>query len=275
MDEIGEILKQARINKNMTIQDVHEITKIMPRYLRAIEEGQWDLLPGTVYTRGYIRSYAEAVGVDGDYLIRQFDRLLRERADNSTDREEQHLDSKTDTTLLEDTSDSAGTGWWLVALIGIVAITIIFYFVFVWQPDTGQSPDTSQPPVVDQTPEPQSESESAPQSEPQPEPEPEQPPQAQLTLLEQKANSAVYTIVTDKERFSVTVSATGRCWVRITADGKRVWEGTLEAGGTHTADAANKLTVRLGFPPGADVKVEDQVLPHVDSKNPYEFTIQR
>ena len=69
MNEIGDMLKQARTEKNITIPDVHNITKIMPKYLTAIEEGRWEVLPGPAYARGYIRSYAEVVEVDGDYLI--------------------------------------------------------------------------------------------------------------------------------------------------------------------------------------------------------------
>lgn len=282
MDDIGNILKQARIDKNMTIRDVHEVTKIMPRYLEAIEEGQWDLLPGTAYAKGYIRSYAEVVEVDGDYLIELFNEILK-TSNNMVKQEEQLYDKKRKsyTRLLKDVSESRSGTWGIVALVCIVVVIAIVHFSSNWAPPHDrQNPDSiEQPPVVQQPsesePESKAESKVDPEVEVEPEPEPI-PPETQLTLLEQKANSTIYTIDTDKELFTATISTiNGPCWVRITADGKKIWEGTMQVDDTHTAQATNELTIRMGLPQNANIEVEEQKLPHIDSKNPHDFTIQR
>ena len=113
------------------------------------------------------------------------------------------------------------------------------------------------------------------QSQNEPEPEPE-PPKTQLTLLEEEDNSAIYTIITDKELFTANINVVnGPCWVRVTADGKRIWEGVMQPDDTYTAQAADKLTIRMGLPENALIEVEDQEVPYIDSKNPYNCTIQR
>lgn len=64
MKEIGERLKAARIAKGLSLEDVQQALKIRRRYLEAIEGGRIGEIPGLVYARGFIRSYARLLGVD-------------------------------------------------------------------------------------------------------------------------------------------------------------------------------------------------------------------
>src|SRR5690606_23640488 len=64
MSELGQLLKKARTQRGLTLDDLQESTKIRKRYLEAIEEGNYSVLPGNFYVRAFIRSYAEAVGLD-------------------------------------------------------------------------------------------------------------------------------------------------------------------------------------------------------------------
>lgn len=69
---VGEILRRARVYYNQTIADVAGILRIRVVHLEAIEEGRIDDLPGRVYAFGFIRAYAEYLGLDGEKIIRLF-----------------------------------------------------------------------------------------------------------------------------------------------------------------------------------------------------------
>ena len=61
---IGQELQKARLDKGLSLDDIHHTTKIQKRYLAAIENGQFDQLPGAFYERAFVRQYAAAVGLD-------------------------------------------------------------------------------------------------------------------------------------------------------------------------------------------------------------------
>ena len=71
MNEIGEILKDARIEKGYTLDDLQQITKIQKRYLQAIEDGNTDILPGRFYMRAFVKQYADIVDLDGEELLEE------------------------------------------------------------------------------------------------------------------------------------------------------------------------------------------------------------
>lgn len=72
MLDIGVTLKTAREQRGLTLDDVAEATKIRASYLAAIEEEAFDRLPGPTYARGFLRSYAELLGLDPQILIDEF-----------------------------------------------------------------------------------------------------------------------------------------------------------------------------------------------------------
>ena len=61
---IGQELQNARLDKGLSLDDIQQTTKIQKRYLAAIENGQFDQLPGAFYERAFVRQYANAVGLD-------------------------------------------------------------------------------------------------------------------------------------------------------------------------------------------------------------------
>ncbi|MDR3189835.1 MAG: DUF4115 domain-containing protein [Lactobacillaceae bacterium] len=67
---IGEELQAARLDKGLSLDDIQATTKIQKRYLAAIENGQFDQLPGAFYERAFTRQYAAAVGIDADSFLK-------------------------------------------------------------------------------------------------------------------------------------------------------------------------------------------------------------
>ena len=78
--EIGPTLREARIRHKIDLTEVEAQTKIRVRYLRALENEEWDLLPGPTYTRSFIRTYALALGLDGERLADDFRRQQEDLA---------------------------------------------------------------------------------------------------------------------------------------------------------------------------------------------------
>lgn len=78
MSGIGEQLRTAREAKGLSISDIEKATKIQGRYLEAIENNEFDKLPGDFYVRAFIRQYAQVVGLDGKELLSQYSGNIEE-----------------------------------------------------------------------------------------------------------------------------------------------------------------------------------------------------
>ncbi|WP_059105228.1 helix-turn-helix domain-containing protein [Shouchella shacheensis] len=72
MSELGNHLKEVREEKQISLDDLQRTTKIQKRYLLAIEEGRFDALPGLFYARAFVKTYAEAVGINADELMETY-----------------------------------------------------------------------------------------------------------------------------------------------------------------------------------------------------------
>lgn len=70
-DGVGKKLHEARTRKKLSLHAVEAATKIRGRYLQAIENGEWDQLPGDTYARAFIRTYGRYLGLDGDRLAEE------------------------------------------------------------------------------------------------------------------------------------------------------------------------------------------------------------
>lgn len=73
MFEIGNSLREARLRKGLDILECEAETKIRTKYLRAMEEEQFDLLPSPAYTRGFIRTYADFLDLDGQLAVDEYE----------------------------------------------------------------------------------------------------------------------------------------------------------------------------------------------------------
>jgi cytoskeleton protein RodZ len=136
-DEIGSRLREARMRAKIDINEVETRTKIRAKYLRAMENEEWDLLPGEVYVKSFLRTYGEYLGLDTRQLIddfrRRYERLddheLRPIAPLGRDRDRQPR--------------RRGIPPWLVIAVVLVIVVVVLFFVGQNSPGP-KSPSTTQ-----------------------------------------------------------------------------------------------------------------------------------
>jgi hypothetical protein len=84
MADIGTTLREARMRARIDISEVEARTKIRAKYLRAIENEEWDLLPGPVYVKSFLRTYGDFLGLDSRMLVEEFKRRYERPSDHDT-----------------------------------------------------------------------------------------------------------------------------------------------------------------------------------------------
>src|SRR5262245_52220324 len=80
MPEIGASLREARMRARIDITEAEADTKIRGKYLRALENEEWRLLPGPTFVRSFLRTYGDYLGLDGRMLVEEF-KLRHEQAE--------------------------------------------------------------------------------------------------------------------------------------------------------------------------------------------------
>jgi cytoskeleton protein RodZ len=86
--EIGNSLREARLRQGLDFPEVEQATKIRGKYLRSLEEEQFDVLPGQTYVKGFLRSYADYLGLDGQLYVEEFNsRYVRGELEEETEQQ--------------------------------------------------------------------------------------------------------------------------------------------------------------------------------------------
>jgi cytoskeleton protein RodZ len=79
MSGIGDYLKQVRQQRGYSLEEANRITNIHIKYLHALENDRFDLLPSPFYAKAFLRTYAKSLGVDTKPLLDHFDKLMKMR----------------------------------------------------------------------------------------------------------------------------------------------------------------------------------------------------
>jgi cytoskeleton protein RodZ len=215
MFEIGNSLREARLRQGLDFPEIEQATKIRPKYLRALEDEQFDILPGQTYVKGFLRSYAEYLGLDGQLYVDEYNSRYV------------HVDEETplrtrSTSSLSRAGPRFETSVVLLALAGIGVVTLLVFAA--WRvggdtPETGIPDFSTQPPAAS----------------------PNTKPKKRTTKPLRRA------------RMTLT-GARGDSWVEVYANspaGKLLHEGTLEAGGSlrfGVERTYRRYFVRIGRP---------------------------
>lgn len=223
---VGERLKAAREEKNLSLEDIADQTRIPLRHLQNLEAGDWSNLPAPTYTIGFAKSYASAVGLDrteiGDDLRNEMGGQRYESGGNAE---------------VFEPADPARTmpRWLVLSAIGAIILLVV---VMTWLNNRSLEPDAVEAPapeVAATTP-----TQQAPAAA-QPAPQPGQP-----------------------ESGPVVLTATEPAWIQITDGGRTLFSGELAAGQSFTVpqDATAPL-LKAGKPEALRVTVGSATAPPV------------
>ncbi len=84
---LGEKLRQAREARDITISEVAEQTRISPLYIESIENDDYRILPGGIFNKGFVKSFAKYVGVDEQEALQDYSRMIAEQQGSQTEEE--------------------------------------------------------------------------------------------------------------------------------------------------------------------------------------------
>ncbi|HOL72628.1 MAG TPA: DUF4115 domain-containing protein [Bryobacteraceae bacterium] len=241
MNSIGDKLREERLRLGLTIEQISEATKINPGLLEAIEANEWDRLPGAFFTRSFIRQFADALGIDPAELEPELDRIAG--AGDELTRETEFEREAISVPPVDRGLGRSPSPRSLGALATFVVILAVCSGLYIlWQRNTQAPSETGAAPEVEQvhaepgpavTPAVEQSQAPAPPAEPPKEAPPPAEPQSSPVKVE--------------------IRATAPSWVRLAADGKEVFSGTLQADETRAVEAQQLVELRTGNAAGLEV----------------------
>ncbi|TAL10464.1 MAG: helix-turn-helix domain-containing protein [Nitrospirae bacterium] len=252
-ESLGECFQKAREAKGLTLEEAAARTRILPQYLKAVEDNNYAKLPDEVFAKGFVRSYARILGLDEATIIRQFDESGGEFYAKRNERES--LKQK-----LEEEERRKKVNRNIV--VGMVSAALLILFVLM-----GRDRDRSEQKLAPQEPVPVA-SLPAPPPEP-PRAEPAAPP-GDLFPRSGSGQSEVErnfsgvlplegVIPDDKKKLVLDVEALERCWVKVQADHTPGQEVMLNPGERNRWKAQERLTLTLGNAGGVRVSLNGKL----------------
>jgi helix-turn-helix protein len=130
--EIGNSLREARLRRGVEFGQAEIATKIRGKYLRALEEERFELLPAQTYVKGFLRTYAEYLGLDGQLYVDEFNSRFVSGADEHEPR------TRRSAARPQQRNRRIETNVVLVALGAIAILTVIV--ISAWKVSDGNSP---------------------------------------------------------------------------------------------------------------------------------------
>jgi hypothetical protein len=227
MSEFGDRFKKARQSRGMSLDQISSETRIGIRFLQAIENEDFNLLPGGIFNRGFIRSFAEHVGIDAEQALVEYERLVgrREPVEESASTTPQATDShKTQKRLLP---------------IAVGVLLLVFIIVFGLSRQTqnsvvqSQEPVPGEPPILNVTPPPPRPAEPTPAK-------PSAPPAS-------------------PDGLAVEMEIHEPTWIKLVSDGNELVSGeVLQPGTTRRYTAQASMDITIGNAGGLILKVNDR-----------------
>lgn len=249
MTSVGETLRRERLRKALGLEQISRETKISARLLDAIENDQFDALPGGVFAKSFVRQYARFLGLDEEELAADLEKVIHPVEELPGFAAPPAEPAFKVPRMVEWEGTGRSKSSVLPALAMVVAVMLVCSAVFAWWQRSRHSAPAKAQAVVQKAPSSlPAPIESAPAtstaaSNPQTAPQSEaSTPQAATPTQEGTApvnDSASATL-----RVSLTADADS--WVQISADGKNVMTGVLHPQEVKTIAAVDVLRIRTG-----------------------------
>jgi cytoskeletal protein RodZ len=132
MPEIGETLREARMRRRIDMTEVEAATKIRAKYLRALENEEWDLLPGPTFVKTFLRTYAEYLELDPRMLVEEY----RQRYERPTTQDLTPFGPGMGSSRRRRQRPRRSLGPIVVVLFGVVLLLLALYGLGKWGDDT-------------------------------------------------------------------------------------------------------------------------------------------
>jgi hypothetical protein len=229
MFEIGPSLREARTKRGLSEEDVQKAIRIRGRYLNALEEERWELLPGDAYIKGFLRTYAEFLGLNGTLYVDEYNSRHARREESPLTHE----------ALAPIGAPRIGILRPLVAILAIVAVVAA---VAAWQLHRSSTPKTHRPAAatVSQTAAKQVVAHPVVHAKPKAKP------------------AAVKPAVVALPTHGTFSAARGRVWLQIrqgSSSGPLIYDGFLEQGRVFKVSLSTPVWFRVGAPWNLDVRL--------------------
>jgi hypothetical protein len=214
--EIGSSLREARLRQSLDFGEVEQAIKIRGKYLRALEEEQFETLPAETYVKGFLRAYADYLGLDGQLYVDEFNSRYIVGEEEVVQPRRRHTASR------QRAQRRVARNVVVATLVGIAALTglVIAAWKFGSSPSQGTAFTT-----LANTPKTPS---TIPAVLPQATPKPHRTRRVRLVLT----------------------AARGSCWLQVhagSATGRPLYQGTLEQGQTQIF-VARRVWIDAGAP---------------------------
>jgi cytoskeleton protein RodZ len=223
--DVGSQLRHAREGRGLSLDELANRTKIRLRYLRAIEQNGFDLLPGGLFTRGFLRAYAREAGLAPEEIVRQYVAEYEppEPAGSADPADKAEPTADISAREMESLERRMERG----QLLGTAAIALVGAVVYFMLARETPHQDTGATVQV------------APAATPQ-----TAPPVGTGGAATREISMA--GTVGQRPGVHVELQPKGPCWVGVVSDGKPVIQRLMSAGEQATIDAYEEAVVRVG-----------------------------
>ena len=243
---VGEVLRRTRVHYGQSIEDIERALRIRASQIEAIESGDLAQLPGRVYAIGFVRSYSEYLGLDGNKMVK----LFKRQAGGKAPEPELHFPVGA--------ADSSLPGWWLIIICVLLSVGFLAYWFGGSQSQRQMVEEIPQVPVNMSA---QNDTSLNTQSaNMQGESIQISDPEAKGAAKEAE-EAAETPEIAEKPSKGIILNIKQNSWVEIRdKDGKTMISRVLKAGDQYYVPDRPDLTISIGNAGGVEVEVDGQSL---------------